>query len=203
MLRLGIDKSEDPGNYETLINLQMADDPVEILFESRWLNLYRRGRWEYVRRPAANEAVGILALTAQDEYLFIEQFRVPVQCRVIEIPAGIVGDEPEFAGEALAETARRELLEETGYAAASVELLVTSPTSAGMTSEFTHLFFASDLTQQHGGGGVGHEEITVHRVPRAEVRGWLRAREAEGCAVDFKIHAALWAVEEKAENLKS
>lgn len=168
---------------------------IETLFESRWLNLYRRDKWEFVRRPASDAAVGILAVTAADEIILIEQFRIPVRKRVIEIPAGIVGDEDEFVGEALEETARRELLEETGYAAAHVELLVSSPTSAGMTSEFTHLFLATGLTQQHDGGGVAGEDITVHRVPKRELRAWLKAREAAGAVLDFKIHAALWAAQ--------
>lgn len=165
----------------------------ETLFETRWLGLYRIGHWDFVRRPNADAAVGILAETAGGEIVLIEQFRIPVQRRVIEIPAGLVGDEAEHRGEPLAETARRELLEETGYAAASVVPLVKSPTSAGMTSEFTHLFHATGLEKRGDGGGVAGEEITVHLVPKAELRSWLKAKEAEGCALDFKIHAALWA----------
>jgi ADP-ribose pyrophosphatase len=120
---------------------------IETLFETRWLGLYRIGHWDFVRRPQAEACVGILAITPAAEVVLIEQFRVPVQCPVIEIPAGLVGDEDEFRGESLAETARRELLEETGYRAAEIRPLLTSPTSAGMTSEFTHLFLAT------GGGG--------------------------------------------------
>jgi ADP-ribose pyrophosphatase len=165
---------------------------IETLFETRWLGLYRIGHWDFVRRPQAEACVGILAITPAAEVVLIEQFRVPVQCPVIEIPAGLVGDEDEFRGESLAETARRELLEETGYRAAEIRPLLTSPTSAGMTSEFTHLFLATGLTREHQGGGIGGENITVHHVPLADLRPWLAARQAAGCAIDFKIHAALW-----------
>lgn len=164
----------------------------ETLFESPWLGLYRIGHWDYVRRPQADAAVGILAITPEHEIVLIEQFRVPVQRRVIEIPAGLVGDEDEFQSESLAETARRELLEETGFRAEVVTKLISTPTSAGMTSEFLHLFHATGLSREHAGGGVGGEEIRVHQVPLAELRQWLAAREAEGLAIDFKIHAALW-----------
>lgn len=167
-------------------------DSTEILFETKWLGLYRTGHWDFVRRPGSDAAVGILALTAAREVLLIEQFRIPVGKTVIEIPAGLVGDEPEFAEESLEETATRELLEETGYRAAIMRRLIVSPTSAGMTSEFTHLFLATGLTREHAGGGTGRENITVHHVPTAEIRTWLTAREAEGKALDFKIHAALW-----------
>ena len=164
----------------------------EKLFETRWLGLYRIGRWDFVRRPNSDAAVGILAITPEREIILVEQFRIPMQRSVIEIPAGLVGDEPEHAGESLATTAGRELLEETGYRAGTVTQLIASPTSAGMTSEFTYLFHATDLVREHDGGGVAGEAITVHHVPLAGLRKWLAEQEAAGKLIDFKIHAALW-----------
>ena len=165
---------------------------IKTLFETRWLGVYRIGHWDFVRRPNADSSVGILALTPDDEVVLIEQFRIPVQRPVIEIPAGLVGDEEEFKDEEIAETARRELLEETGYHAGKIEALIVSPTSAGMTSEYTHLFLATDLEKRGAGGGVGSEEISIHLVPRTSIREWLREKEQAGLAIDFKIHAALW-----------
>ena len=164
----------------------------EKLFATRWLAIYRIGRWDFVRRPHSDAAVGILAITPEREIVLVEQFRVPVQRRVIEIPAGLVGDEEAFRGESLAETARRELLEETGYRAEVVRELLRTPTSAGMTSEYLHLFEATGLSREHAGGGTGEEDITVHLVPLVDIRAWLAEREAEGMAIDFKILAALW-----------
>lgn len=164
----------------------------EKLFETRWLALYRSGRWDYVRRPQAEAAVGILAITPERKIVLVEQFRIPVQRRVIEIPAGLVGDEDAFQGESLADTARRELLEETGFRAEVVRELLRTPTSAGMTSEFLHLFQATGLSREHGGGGTAGEDIVVHQVPLAELREWLASREGEGMVIDFKIFAALW-----------
>jgi len=165
----------------------------EVLCETRWLGLYRIGHWDFAKRPNADACVGILALTPEDEVVLIEQFRIPVQRKVIEIPAGLVGDEEEFRGEALIDTAARELLEETGFRAGKIVPLLASPTSAGMTAEITHLFHASELVREHDGGGTGHEDIQVHLVPRGELRGWLKAKEADGYLIDFKIHAVLWA----------
>lgn len=166
--------------------------PPETLFETRWLGLYRIGHWDFVRRPASEFCVGILPITDAGEVVLIEQFRIPVQKTVIEIPAGLVGDEAEHAGESLMETARRELLEETGYHAEEMTELIVSPTSAGMTSEFISLFLAKGLVKKTDGGGIAGESITVHHVKLADLRSWLGQREAEGKAVDFKIHAALW-----------
>lgn len=166
--------------------------PSTKLFETPWLCLHRIDTWDFVRRPHSDQCVGILAITPDEEIVLVEQFRVPIQRRVIEIPAGLVGDEEENAGESLASTAARELLEETGYRAGSITQLIATPTSAGMTSEFIHLFHAKDITREHDGGGVGGEDIIVHHVPVSQLRGWLLEKEADGFCVDFKIHAALW-----------
>jgi len=162
------------------------------LFEGKFLGLYQRGRWEFAARPFADAAVGILPVTAEGELILVEQYREPLERRVIEIPAGLCGDEPEFRGEAFAATAARELLEETGYRAGKLTELIVTPTSAGMTSEYTHLFLATELVHESAGGGTEHEDIQVHRVPLADLRPWLAACEARGCAIDAKIHACLW-----------
>ncbi len=165
---------------------------LETLFETRWIRHHRIGHWDFVVRPQSENCVGILAITPEDEIILVEQFRIPIQKHVIEIPAGIVGDEPEFVGESLAETAARELLEETGYRAGRIAKLIATPTSAGLTSEFIHLFHATELVREHAGGGTEVEDITVHLIPLTKLRGWLRDQEAAGKVIDFKIHAALW-----------
>ena len=165
----------------------------ETLYETPWLGLYRIGHWDFVRRPHSDAAVGILAITPENEIILVEQFRIPLQRRVVELPAGIVGDEPEFAGESIAETAKRELLEETGYRAGEMDLLAVSPTSSGMSSEYVHLFHAKNLTREGQGGGTHTEDIQVHHIPLRELRAWLDQRETEGVAVDFRIAASLWA----------
>ncbi|MBC8128330.1 MAG: NUDIX hydrolase [Gloeobacteraceae cyanobacterium ES-bin-144] len=165
---------------------------IETLFETRWITMQRIGHWDFVRRPHSESCVAILAITPQEEIILVEQFRIPLQRQVIEIPAGIVGDEEEHRGEPLDATAARELLEETGYRADSMEELIATPTSGGLTSEMIHLFYAKDLVREHAGGGVAGENIVVHLVPLTNIREWLRGQETAGKVIDFKIHAALW-----------
>jgi len=84
-----------------------------------------------VERVNARAVVVIVPLTAERRLLFVEQYRAPVGRKVIEFPAGLVGDEPGREQEDLIEAARRELLEETGYRAATLNLISTSATSLG------------------------------------------------------------------------
>jgi ADP-ribose pyrophosphatase len=165
---------------------------IETLFETKWIGVYRKGKWDFVRRPQSGSAVGVLAITPDNEIVLVEQMRVPVENRVIEIPAGIVGDEPEFIDESLAETAARELLEETGYRAGKIEFLMRSPSTPGFSSEFMNIFLATELVRETEGGGTPGENITVHHVPISQIREWLDVKQAEGLDVDARLPAALW-----------
>src|SRR5262249_34388549 len=136
--------------------------------------------------------VGIVAVTDQQELLLIEQFRPPVNASVIELPAGLVGDEEGHHDEALADAAGRELLEETGYRASELVRLVAGTASAGISSEVVTLFRARGLTCQSQDLGVGGEKLTLHKVPLAQASAWLTQRIAGGAQVDLKVYAALF-----------
>ena len=161
------------------------------LAEGKYLGLYARDIWEFAARPNCTGSVGILPITDDGQLVLVEQFRIPCQANVIEIPAGLVGDEAEFRHESLSESAARELLEETGYRAGKITPLLSSPTSAGMTDEITHFFAATQLTREHAGGGTDSEEIIVHHLPLAEMNPWLNAQRDRGILIDFKIHACI------------
>ncbi len=64
-----------------------ADAPVETLYEGKWLSLRKRGRWEYAERNNPGGAVIILAVTPQDKVLFVEQYRVAILQKTIEMIA--------------------------------------------------------------------------------------------------------------------
>lgn len=162
------------------------------LHAGRFLALVKEGSWEYADRTNATGAAIILAVTGDRKILLVEQYRIPLHSKTIEMPAGIIGDEPEAGEESHADAAQRELQEETGYTADRVEALITGPTSGGVTSEVVTLFHASGLRRVGEGGGVAGENITVHEVPLDEVDDWLAARSAEGLLVDPKIYAGLY-----------
>ena len=64
------------------------------LYEGDWLRLVRIGHWESCERThGQGMAVIVIAVTPADEVLFVEQYRIPLGARTIEMPAGLVGDE--------------------------------------------------------------------------------------------------------------
>lgn len=163
-----------------------------VVYQGKWLRMKQRGRWEYVERVNPGGAVAMLAVTAENRLLLVEQFRVPIKRRTIELPAGLVGDMEHLRGEDLLDAARRELEEETGYTCARIEALHSGPSSAGMSTEFIHFVCALDLRRVGPGGGDDSEDISVHEVPLDGIDAWLKQRAANGDSVDPKLMAGLW-----------
>jgi ADP-ribose pyrophosphatase len=164
----------------------------ETIAEGKRLRFVRRGTWEYVTRRGATGVVVVAAVTDEGKLLLVEQDRIPIGRRAIELPAGLAGDEPGAEHEHLVEAAKRELLEETGYTAARWQEVFTGPSSAGLTDEMITFFLASGLTRQSDGGGVAGEDILVHEVPLDEVDQWLSEKTREGLAVDVRVYTGLY-----------
>jgi len=163
-----------------------------VLGEGRFVRLVVEGHWEWTERLNISGAVMIAALTEARELVLVEQYRIPLHTRVIELPAGLAGDEASNAGEPLVNAARRELVEETGYEADVIEYITDGPTSAGMTSETYSLFLARDVRRVGSGGGDAHEDIQVHVVPVDAVEEWLVQRRREGVLVDPRVYLGLF-----------
>jgi ADP-ribose pyrophosphatase len=163
------------------------------LFNGRYLRLQQRGTWEFAERTNAGSAVIVVAVTPQDKVLFVEQFRVPIGARSIEMPAGLVGD--LGAEEPVEEAARRELLEETGWQAEQIEFLMSGPSSSGMSNEMIAFVRARGLHKVHDGGGDDSEDILVHEIERDAVASWLDSRRRAGYSIDPKLYAGLYFLE--------
>ena len=157
---------------------------ASIAWQGRFLQMMVDGKWEYVARARGIAAAVILAID-DGHVILVEQFRVPLGRRCLELPAGLVGDEQ--AGEAVAIAAARELEEETGYRAGGIEPLGEFHSSPGMVSEAFTLVRAHDLERVGDGGGDADEAITVHRVPIDDIAGFIAARRADGVAIDVKL----------------
>lgn len=164
--------------------MSILEEPAEIAWQGKWIVAMRQGRWEYVSRARAMRAAVIVAID-DGHILLVEQPRVPLGRRAIELPAGLVGDLD--ADDTIEEAARRELEEETGYRCETVADLGEFYSSPGMVSESFTLVRATGLTRVGEGGGVDGEDIVVHRVPLADIAGFIAAKRAEGLAIDVKL----------------
>jgi ADP-ribose pyrophosphatase len=163
---------------------------LDVLGEGKYIRLVSDNGWEYATRPRVTGIVVIIAITEDGQLVLVEQPRTSVRKRVIELPAGMVGDVE--AGETLPSAASRELIEETGFAAREMLLVAQGPAAVGVTDEIVSFFWAKGLTRVGPGGGDDSEDITVHLVPVAQVRPFLAARAAEGRLIDPKIWAGLF-----------
>ena len=164
----------------------------ELLFRGKHVEFVQTNGWEYADRPNIAGIVYIIALTENDEVVLVEQYRIPVGRKVIELPAGLAGDVAGTEGEELVTAARRELLEETGFEADEWEELTSGPPSAGITSEVVTLFRARGLRKVGDGGGDHNENIQVHVIPLSGLLDWLKSRQEEGVLVDPKLYAGLY-----------
>ena len=122
--------------------------------------------------------VAVLALTAAGEVVLVQEYRPGPDAVLTSLPGGIVDD-----GESVAAAAARELREETGYAAGSIE--VVASTWAFSTSTWRrHVALARDCVRvgeptSHGGDEYCHPVV----VPLADYRAHLR--RGEGTNVDM------------------
>jgi ADP-ribose pyrophosphatase len=174
-------------------NSEPRDEP-HLLGEGRFARLLSYRGWEWVERTNVTAAAVIVAITEQRELLLVEQYRIPLGRRVIELPAGLVGDLAENKQEGLEEAARRELLEETGYEATDIEFLLEGPTSPGLANEIYTMLLARNVCKVAPGGGDATEDIQVHVVPLDQVETWLQSKRREGLMVSPKIYSALYFV---------
>jgi ADP-ribose pyrophosphatase len=162
----------------------------EEVFAGRLLKVYRdrvrlpdgsESAREYIRHPGA---VAIVALFEDGRVLLERQFRYPLNRVFVEIPAGKL--EP---GEDPLGTARRELLEETGYVASDWRRLGLIHNAIGYSDEGIEIWLARGL-EQRGQQLAAGEFLEVFALPLGEAQ----AMAGDGRLSDVKtIVGLLWA----------
>lgn len=127
-------------------------------------------RREIVAHPGA---VVMLPVDGEGRILWVRQHRWAAQRVLLELPAGTLEE-----GESPEETARRELMEEAGYAAATWERLGGFFSAPGFCSEYLHAYLATDLTEQQADGDED-EDIEVVPLTLEESLARIDAGEVE------------------------
>jgi len=123
-------------------------------------------------------AACILALTADDEVVLVEQYRYAASTALYEIPAG----KNDTWGLDTAATARRELAEETPYTAGKLELLYDFYIAPGYSDERIALYKATELEQNSTLNPDEDEVLRLKLCKKAEVKAMLqdgRIRDAK------------------------
>ncbi len=116
------------------------------------------------RREVAEHPGGAVVLPFLDEktILLVRQFRYPTKEVLYELPAGKLepGEDPEVC-------AKRELEEETGYTAGSMNRLTAIYTSPGFCTEKLHIFLATELRASARGQRLeeGESGLIVEKLP--------------------------------------
>jgi len=138
--------------------------------------------WEAFERVNCRGIVAVVPFTVDGNVVLVKQFRPPIEKFVIEFPAGL-----NDRNEGLEEVARRELLEETGCEAGSLELLCRGPLSSGASTELMTVYVGRDVVC----GGMQAldraEEIEVLKLP---VEGFHRRVESlcgDDTCLDLKV----------------
>ncbi len=132
-------------------------------------------------------AVGVLPLHDDGTITLVRQYRAALDLELLELPAGI----RDVDGEDDATTAARELVEEAGLEAGSIELLATFHNSPGFTDEHISIFLATDLHEvAHDRQGIEEEAMTIERMPLSEAFALIDA----GAITDAKTLIGLAAL---------
>jgi ADP-ribose pyrophosphatase len=144
---------------------------------------------EYIEHPGA---VTILPILDSGELVMERQYRYPVGRELYELPAGKIDP-----GEATVATAKRELLEETGYVAREWRHLTTFHPVVGYSTERIELWLASGLVH-HGRTLDDGEFLETFPVTLATALDWVRtgrisdAKTIVGVLWAEKIAAGVW-----------
>ncbi len=167
----------------------------ETIFEGQYLKFKRKyfkdkdGKeriWEYVKRNGISSTfVVIFALTKNKEVILEKNYRVPFEKWFLELPMGLCDEK----GEKEIKTAKRELLEETGYEAKKLIPILKGKVSSGII-EIASFYFAENVELVAKPSTDPAEEIEVIKVPLNELVDFV-LNPPENTGIDVLILSIL------------
>jgi ADP-ribose pyrophosphatase len=160
-----------------------------LLKEKSYLDTKGKRRcWTYIERRGQRKAAVIVATTERSGCLvLIEQFRIPFEAEIYEFPAGLIdpGETPE-------QTARRELVEETGFEGEVLRVGPGVSTTAGLSTEIVHMVYMRVGEEPVAKPRLeGSERIRVLRIRPEEFGSFLSECERDRRILDAKLYLYL------------
>jgi len=173
------------------------------LYEGKYLRIVgkyfrtitgKEGYWETVERKNiyGKGAVIVVAQTKEKEIILERNWRFPTDSFIIQFPAGLTDRE----GESEEETARRELLEETGYKAEILIPIITTPLSPALTPTRATHFFAPRVELVGKQKKDTAERIEILKIPVAKLDDFL-LNLPKDTELDLRVPGILWILERK------
>ncbi len=160
---------EEPESWEKLESKEIADCRVFKVREDFCRSGEKRASFFVIENP---DWVNVIALTRDFRVVLIDQYRHGVERVVAEIPGGMID-----AGEAPETAARRELLEETGYASEEFIYLGKSLPNPAINNNALHHFLALNAEKVSETAFDEHESITLRLAPVAEIPSLIESGE--------------------------
>lgn len=173
----------------------------EVAFSGRYIQVIRRhffdrggskGVWEVVKRKTYGRIVAVVPVTPAREVILVSIYRIPLKSRVIEMCAGLM----DKKGESETELARRELLEETGYAVGEMEKIAAGPFNAGLLADEMAVYAGFDAKKVQAPHLEGAEDIRVLKVPLRKMHAFL-SNPPRGVKIDLKLFGVTYLLEKR------
>lgn len=156
------------------------------LIKRKFLNRHgKESVWEMVQRKKSYGNIVVIAAVTPEQELILEKiFRLPLKEFVLELPAGV----SDIQGEAEEDTARRELLEETGYEVDKLERVAAGVLHPGIIDDEISLYLGVNARKVEAQKLDESEEIEVVKVPVSKLLDFIQRSDIK---VDIKIPAVL------------
>ena len=152
----------------------------DIIFQNPWIELYqdkveiRTGKMMHYTWYKSSDVAVIVPFIDNDTLVMIRQYRYPLHKVLLEFPAGHIENYEDAE-----KTARRELLEETGYLAKQIEELYVYHPSVSISQQLVHIFRAKNLFKGESKHDTMEDIRTIESVSLKKLQEMVRERKID------------------------
>lgn len=176
------------GNREVVFDSGYNKIILDEYIDNKW----NVKQWEIAEKP--DSVSSLVENTSNKTFIFVEQYRRPLEYwgnpngRIVELVAGLV----DKGWKTLEQIMSEEIREEIWYNAHSIEHILSSPKSAGQSTEYSHLFYSTVSWEAQTQILWASEDINVIEVAKKDIYTFINSKEREWIVVDSWIKTMLW-----------